>query len=232
MVAGTHSAVKQACLITSCEHGGNAVPAPWKGLFAGHEALVASHRGWDLGALPLARQLARAFAAPLFVATTTRLLVDLNRSIGHRRLFSELTRGLTRARRRAIVTSHYRPHRADVAWLYDPQRAGDVALAKRWQACLAQRAPALQLRGNYPYQGRDDGLASLLRKCHGAGAYVGIELEVNQRFVLQGGAAWTVLRADLVAALAAALVNTGSHFPISAGVNFPTLERFRCSAGG
>ena len=26
-------------------------------------------------------------------------------------------------------------------------------------------------------------------------------------------------------------VNTGPHFPISAGVNFPTLWRFRCSAG-
>jgi predicted N-formylglutamate amidohydrolase len=234
------SPLKQACFIISCEHGGNTVPTAWKGLFTGHEALLASHRGWDPGALSLARQLATAFAAPLFVATTTRLLVDLNRSIGHRQLFSELTRNLTRSQRQALVASHYRPHRdavegeigrriaagqrvvhiashsftpvlhgverrADVAWLYDPQRAGEVALARRWQACMAQRAPALQLRRNHPYQGRDDGLAALLRKRHGAGAYVGIELEVNQRFVQQGGAAWTALRADLVASLAAAL---------------------------
>jgi predicted N-formylglutamate amidohydrolase len=59
----------------SCEHGGNAVPAPWKGLFTGHETPLASHRGRPPpGALPVARQLAKAFAAPLFVATTTRLL--------------------------------------------------------------------------------------------------------------------------------------------------------------
>ncbi len=48
-----------------------------------------------------------------------------------------------------------------------------------------QLAPELRLRRNYPYQGRGDGLTASLRKHHPDAAYVGIELEVNQRFVEQ-----------------------------------------------
>jgi len=95
--------------------------------------------------------------------------------------------------------------RADVAWLYDSRRPGETLLARRWQAALAQRAPGLRLRRNYPYQGRSDGLASQLRKRHPDASYVGIELEVNQRFVLQGGAPWDTLRADFVESLDTAL---------------------------
>ena len=95
--------------------------------------------------------------------------------------------------------------RADVAWLYDPRRAGESALSRRWMAEFAQRAPGLRLRRNYPYQGRGDGLASWLRRRFSDEAYVGIELEVNQRFVAQGGAQWAALRSDLVESLAVAL---------------------------
>jgi predicted N-formylglutamate amidohydrolase len=232
--------VNWPCLVVSCEHGGREVPAAYTAFFAGHEALLNSHRGWDAGAFQLGRQIAEAFAAPLYASTTTRLLIDLNRSMGHRHLFSEVTRGLARLQRQEIVSRHYRPHRdaveceiarrvaageqvihiashsftpqlngvvrrADVAWLYDPRRTREADLAQRWRAELAQRAPGLRLRRNYPYQGRSDGLASLLRKRHPDEAYIAVELEVNQRFVQRGGAAWTALRRHLVESLAAAL---------------------------
>jgi predicted N-formylglutamate amidohydrolase len=232
--------LKHAGLIVSCEHGGNRVPRAYAALFAGHEDTLATHRGWDAGALPLARQLAGALDAPLFASTTTRLLIDLNRSLGHRQLFSEFTRGLAPAERQQIIERHYRPHRdaiegevarrvvalepvlhiashsftpvldgvvrrADVAWLYDPRRAGEMSLVTRWMAAFAQRAPGLPLRRNNPYRGRGDGLTSLLRKRYSDAAYVGIELEVNQRFVAEGGAAWTALRRALVESLASAL---------------------------
>jgi predicted N-formylglutamate amidohydrolase len=58
--------------------------------------------------------MADAFGVPLYAATTTRLLVDLNRSIGHRQLFSEITRPLSPARRREIIDRYYRPHRQAV----------------------------------------------------------------------------------------------------------------------
>ena len=86
------------------------------------------------------------------------------------------------------------PRQADVAWLYDPRRPGEAAFARAWMLALAKLAPDLRLRRNYPYQGRADGLTASLRKHHPDAAYVGIELEVNQRFVDQGGAAWDRLR--------------------------------------
>lgn len=106
--------VRQNLLVVTCEHGGREVPREHAALFAGREALLASHRGWDAGALELARELAAALDAPLYGAPTTRLLVDLNRSIGHRQLFSEITRPLSRARRLEIVDRYYRPHRQAV----------------------------------------------------------------------------------------------------------------------
>ena len=238
--AVNEGAAARDALIVTCEHGGNEVPPAYTELFAGHEHLLPTHRGWDPGALELAQEMAQAFDAPLFASTTTRLLIDLNRSIGHRQLHSEATRNLPPSARNEIAQLYYRPHReavesevarrigagkrvlhvashsftpelggvvrqADVAWLYDPRRAGEVALAAQWLAALRARRPDLRLRRNYPYEGKGDGLTSLLRKRHSASSYVGIELEVNQRFVGAGGEAWTALRTDIILALGDAL---------------------------
>lgn len=103
-----------AALVVSCEHGGNAVPATHEHLFEGAAQLLDTHRGWDPGSLELARRIAARFDVPLYASTTTRLLVDLNRSIGHPQLFSAMTRALPAAERDAILDTHYRPHRAQV----------------------------------------------------------------------------------------------------------------------
>jgi len=101
-------------LIVTCEHGGYDVPARWRCCFRGRVAWLRSHRGWDAGALTLARGLARRLRAPLVATTTTRLLVDTNRSAGHPRRFSEATRGLPAAERARIVAERWAPHRARV----------------------------------------------------------------------------------------------------------------------
>lgn len=62
----------------------------------------------------MARALARAFKAPLVTSTVSRLLIDLNRSIGHPRLFSTATRGAPAGLRSTIVEQHYRPYRDQV----------------------------------------------------------------------------------------------------------------------
>jgi predicted N-formylglutamate amidohydrolase len=62
----------------------------------------------------MAITLARAFTSPLVTSTVSRLLIDLNRSIGHPRLFSEATRGVPAALRSKIVEQHYRPYREQV----------------------------------------------------------------------------------------------------------------------
>ena len=100
--------------LITCEHGGNRIPAPYRRLFRGRRALLDSHRGYDPGALVVAKALARAFKAPLVTSTTSRLLVDLNRSIGHPQLFSAATRSAPAELRAKIVEQHYRPYRVRV----------------------------------------------------------------------------------------------------------------------
>jgi predicted N-formylglutamate amidohydrolase len=105
-------AANDTFLIT-CEHGGNRIPVPYGALFRGRCALLDSHCGYDPGALVMARALARAFGAPLVSSTVSRLLVDLNRSIGHPQLFSVATRGAAAEDRAAIVEKYYRPYRLE-----------------------------------------------------------------------------------------------------------------------
>ena len=110
---------KNDYLLITCEHGGNRVPQRYRKLFSGCNALLQTHRGYDAGALVLARALAGFLHAPLLFATTSRLLVDLNRSIGHPRLYSDATREAPVTVRREILQHHYLPYRnkveADIA---------------------------------------------------------------------------------------------------------------------
>jgi len=94
--------------------------------------------------------------------------------------------------------------RGDVGLLYDPDRAGERALCLRWQRALASRRPQWAVRRNYPYLGRSDGFTSYLRKRFGDAAYVGIELEVNQKHV-RNGSVPAGDRAAIVGALCDAL---------------------------
>jgi predicted N-formylglutamate amidohydrolase len=100
--------------LITCEHGGNRIPAPYRRLFRGSGALLDSHRGYDPGALVMAKSLAQAFRGRLVTSTVSRLLVDLNRSIGHRDLFSAQMRGTPALLRAKVVEQHYRPYRAQV----------------------------------------------------------------------------------------------------------------------
>jgi len=224
--AGTHGgpggAPPPVALLVTCEHGGHRVPRDCRHLFMGAEAVLATHRGWDPGALPLARDLARRLRCPVRAATVTRLLVDLNRSPHHPRVLSEWTRRLPRAERAELLRRYHTPHRsavaadvsgrvergrrvihlgvhtftpelegevrgADVALLYDPARAWERALCAAWARSLAARLPHLAVRRNQPYRGTSDGLTTWLRTRFAAGAYLGIEVEVNQRLLAPSG---------------------------------------------
>lgn len=223
-------------LLISCEHAGRRIPPRYRALFAGHEAVLRSHRGHDPGALALARQMAAAFGAPLFYSTISRLLVDLNRSLGHPQLYSPMTRGLPATARRKILARFYLPYRAqieahvtrvvensqclvhvashsftpvfdgevrtaDIGLLYDPARPGEVALCRGWKRGIEARAPAWNVRRNYPYTGTSDGLTAYLRKRFRPEQYVGVELEINQKHVFARGRAWSALRETLIEAL-------------------------------
>jgi predicted N-formylglutamate amidohydrolase len=98
----------------TCEHGGNAIPERYEALFTGYEALLASHRGYDPGALSMAKTLARALDAPLVASTTSRLLVELNRSPGRQFRMSPIMRSVPRALRDEVTRDYYVPYRSRV----------------------------------------------------------------------------------------------------------------------
>jgi predicted N-formylglutamate amidohydrolase len=102
---------KRPALVLACEHASNRVPLRYRPLFRRREALLDSHRGWDPGALELARQLARQFKAPLFRGVVTRLLVDLNRSLQSPTLFSEHALRLEEKERLALLARYWEPYR-------------------------------------------------------------------------------------------------------------------------
>lgn len=103
-----------AFLIT-CEHGGNRIPSEYRRCFSGYEHQFNSHRGYDPGALTMARDMARRLDAPLVSSTISRLLVDLNRSLTHPRLHGEPVRSLSAETRRRICKRYYLPYRTAAA---------------------------------------------------------------------------------------------------------------------
>lgn len=234
--------------LVTCEHGGFRVPSRWRNLFAGREEVLSSHRGYDAGALVFARMLARSLACPLVSSTTTRLLVDLNRSVGHRKVFSESTRTLPPNERTLILDRHYHPYRdqvedvvrraiaegdtvvhvschsftpiwngqerrIDIGLLHDPKRPLEAARCAAWGKALRQRDPTLRVRRNAPYRGDGDGLTTHLRTRFPPGRYLGFEVEVNQRFVLDDASRGPGLRQDLIHSMATAWALPGAPHP-------------------
>ncbi|MGB3182463.1 MAG: N-formylglutamate amidohydrolase [Cyclobacteriaceae bacterium] len=100
--------------LISCEHAGNEVPADYSHLFENHRRVLGTHRGWDPGALPVALQLSLLTEAVLYVYTYTRLLVEPNRSLHHRNLFSFITQSLSSEDKESILKTYYRPYRNSV----------------------------------------------------------------------------------------------------------------------
>jgi predicted N-formylglutamate amidohydrolase len=90
------------------------VPAEYAPLFAGAARVLDSHRGLDYGALEVAHAFGARLGVEPMLATTTRLVVDLNRSSYHKNLFSEYTRPLSREQRTATLEAHYWPYRRRV----------------------------------------------------------------------------------------------------------------------
>ncbi len=90
------------------------MPAEYAPLFAGADDVLASHRGFDLGAAAVARAFGRALDVEPLTATVTRLVVDLNRSPDNRNVFSPYTRALTAEQRADAMAKHYWPYRRAV----------------------------------------------------------------------------------------------------------------------
>jgi predicted N-formylglutamate amidohydrolase len=151
----------------------------------------------------------------LFSSITKSLPPDVRASLVEKH-YLPYRREVTADMARAIAAGHRAVHfsmhtftpvldgserRADVGLLYDPRRPGEAALCAALRRVLLSQRPDLIVRMNYPYQGKADGFTTALRKSWQAMAYVGIEIEINQKWPLGKRGAWRRLVRDVSQAI-------------------------------
>jgi predicted N-formylglutamate amidohydrolase len=92
-------------LVLSCEHGGNKIPTKYQYLFKNNKAVLNSHRGFDLGALDLFNVL-KPLSNASFFSEESRLLIELNRSLSHKNLFSEFSTILPLKEKTSLIKNY------------------------------------------------------------------------------------------------------------------------------
>lgn len=101
-----------ANIIITCEHAGNSIPEAYRHLFPPDaDEVLASHRGWDPGAWEAASYLAERLNVPLHGCHTSRLLIEVNRSVQNPELFSEFTNALSSREKEILIRDIYQPYR-------------------------------------------------------------------------------------------------------------------------
>jgi predicted N-formylglutamate amidohydrolase len=75
------NATGRSPLVLLCQHASNYIPAEYRDLGLDASQLE-SHIAWDIGAAGVTRKLSAMIDAPAFLATYSRLLIDLNRMPG------------------------------------------------------------------------------------------------------------------------------------------------------
>jgi predicted N-formylglutamate amidohydrolase len=202
-------------VILSCEHAGNELPAQYHSLFSRAKEVLASHRGWDPGAIDFTEYLAHALKVEWFAMYTSRLVIEMNRSLDSPQLLSEFTNKLSDSEKQELISNYYLPYRntieekikrapkpalhisihtftpvwngvqreVDIGLLFDPEREPEASFCELFRNKLQESLPGLQIRFNEPYLGTDDGFTTYLRNKFTESDYLGIEIEINQRFI-------------------------------------------------
>ena len=100
-------------IVLTCEHAGNNIPEKYQHLFSKAKKVLNSHRGFDIGAYKIFNDLTK-FSDHHIYTNISRLLIDTNRSIGSKYLFSDYTRVPDKKIREDICNSYYLPYRDNV----------------------------------------------------------------------------------------------------------------------
>lgn len=207
-------------ILVSCEHSSNRLPPPLRL----DPRLLQLHIAWDPGARQIARRLSQSFDAPLFEGEVSRLVVDLNRTLGNRVLMRKVSDGhvipfnygLSKEQIQRRIDRYYVPYRSrvqdaiaemlrrrgrcvhlcvhtftpvlagkrrgnDIGLLHDPSRAIERALCNEVRRHLSTHADYV-VWFNRPYSGTADGILPAMRQRFDAPGYVGLEIEVNQKY--------------------------------------------------
>jgi predicted N-formylglutamate amidohydrolase len=113
--------MKTTIPVISCEHAGNDIPNAYLPLFAQQEAILNTHRAFDIGAFDIAEALYTTCQCPHVHTTISRLLIDCNRSLSNRALFSEFTQSLSSTEKQTLIDTHYLPYRKQAEDLIQQQ---------------------------------------------------------------------------------------------------------------
>ncbi|SFD40494.1 N-formylglutamate amidohydrolase [Algibacter pectinivorans] len=202
-------------LILTCEHGGCFIPENFQKYFENAQDELNTHRGYDLGALYLFTAL-QPLAYFSKSSKVSRLLIELNRSLHHAKLFSEFSKNLTKLEKDNVIEHYYSLYRhdvesqikklidaneqvlhisvhsftpvlnsterrCDIGLLFDSRIKKEKAYCTLLKKEINRFYPTFNVRYNYPYLGKADGFTTYLRKQFPEN-YVGIELELNQKF--------------------------------------------------
>ncbi|MDD5290308.1 MAG: N-formylglutamate amidohydrolase [Patescibacteria group bacterium] len=238
-------------LIVSCEHAGNKIPKEYRNYFKLYKKILETHNALDIGAKKLAKKIARAFGAPLFLNLISRLLIDVDCSLHNKpylffapsdagseektNQFKEAFKDFPEIEKEQIIKKIYEKHRqklekqiadeiknsrgvfhlmvhsftpnfkgeernADIGLLYNPALSDEAELCQKWQKILIELDSNLKVRLNYPYTGSEDGLTSNLRRQFGE-KYLGVEIEVNQKWPTGDKRKWKRLQKIIVKSL-------------------------------
>lgn len=101
-------------ILITCEHGGNKVPQKYRYLFANNQSVLETHRGYDPGALEMAKTIVKHLQCPFVYESISRLLVEQNRSCHHKEIFSEYSLQLSESQRSDLIKHIYDPFHTKV----------------------------------------------------------------------------------------------------------------------
>lgn len=108
---------KPLTIVFSCEHAVDTIPSAYQAYFKEHQALLKSHRGIDFGAAAIAESLHQALGYPLHSATTSRFLIDCNRTLYLPGCFSEASLPMPEQVKQQLIDNYYTPYRHAVITL-------------------------------------------------------------------------------------------------------------------
>lgn len=85
--------LKAMPLIVTCEHASNKVPSYLKKYFLEEESILKTHHAYDIGVEAIFNQVIKKWN-PFYSCKGkySRLCIDLNRSLRHPKLFSDLSK--------------------------------------------------------------------------------------------------------------------------------------------
>ncbi len=130
------------CVVV-CDHASNRIPKSLKNLGLGKKALH-RHIAWDIGAVDVARHVAKALDAPLVEACYSRLVCDLNRSHDSAECIREMSdyvhipgnTGLSAQEKKKRLNEIFYPYHEEVSRQVEKKRKGVVKKFGRQAAPL------------------------------------------------------------------------------------------------